>query len=447
MDVSIDTLRYDTELIAESGIRYQLNLSVCEVEWEDCKNELAQRATIKLGNHKIDGVNLAEKAKLGCLIQIGAHWDSQIMPVGAVNWEGKTLDKNSLVMFSGCIWEWRFVNSTNKDVLLQVYDPLIRLQKSKDQLYYHAGMTTQAIIGDICRIWGIPLVYSWGRSITHGSKAFRGIAVSDMIIELLEEVHKQTGGDYIIRFRPASLLGTGSLVVSGYGTNERVYIIESDNTIMTDDRLTLNNLVTRVKIIGVAKDEERSSVEAIVDGNLKFGVLQEVIRRDDSSTLAQVKAEADTILKNRGKPEEITSFNAPDVPEIRKGDRIELRAGNLRGEFFVLAITHNATTKRMNVTVTRAANINTSVNTAFPVPLVSADFHIGKIVHFKGGPHHYTSMGDARGGTRISGLAVITHMARGANFPIHLIGGAYRTNIGGSSNVYGWVSADLVEAR
>jgi len=75
------------------------------------------------------------------------------------------------------------------------------------------------------------------------------------------------------------------------------------------------------------------------------------------------------------------------------------------------------------------------------------EFRIGEIVQFKGGIHHYTSMGDARGGNRTAGLAIITNIARTARNPIHVIGGAFRQDVSGSSNVYGWVAESQIEAQ
>jgi phage protein D len=72
-------------------------------------------------------------------------------------------------------------------------------------------------------------------------------------------------------------------------------------------------------------------------------------------------------------------------------------------------------------------------------PLHGGDYKIGDVVWFKGGLHHYTSMGDARGGIRTAGLAVITHIARTARHPFHVVGGMFRENVGGASNVWGWV--------
>ena len=423
--MDIAAIRYSVELTSENGAVYRLDRALLGLEWECRKNELAQRATIALGNHKIDGTNLAGIAKLGCRIVIRASWNGG----------------NALV-FDGFVWEWNFVNSTSKEISLTAYDPLIRLRQSRDFRYYSAGMTTQQIIGDICSYWGVPLVYSWGRSITHEKKAFRS-TVGDMIVELLEEVHAQTGGDYIVGFRD------GALHVMGYGTNDRIYRLEAQNVETTNDRLTLNNLVTRVKIIGVQDDEGRAPVEAVVDGDTRFGVLQEVLHRDDSKTVAAVRAEADTVLRDRGRPDEITRVAAPDIPEIRKGDRIDISAGSLQGRFFVEAVTHAATNKRMNLNVVREGRIDTSTGPAAGVPAASSSFSIGQIVYFRGGDHYYRSIDTAprnRNPVR-SGLAIVTNTAPGARQPVHVIGGVWRTHVGGNSNVYGWVNENQVEAR
>jgi hypothetical protein len=63
--------------------------------------------------------------------------------------------------------------------------------------------------------------------------------------------------------------------------------------------------------------------------------------------------EANTVIKDRGKPEEIIQANFPDLPFLRKGDRIEVQAGNLKGFFFIEGVSHNGTTRRMMLTLER----------------------------------------------------------------------------------------------
>lgn len=115
--------------------------------------------------------------------------------------------------------------------------------------------------------------------------------ISDMIIKLLDEVKQQAGTRYVALYKD------GSLVISDYGANSEVYRFNTNNSINTSDKLTINNLVTRVKIIGKEDSEGRVSVDSVIDGNLEYGVLQEVVRRDSNKTIGEVKAEAQTILQ------------------------------------------------------------------------------------------------------------------------------------------------------
>jgi hypothetical protein len=426
--IDVSTISYDVDLITENGTHYPLNSAILKLEWEEHKRELAQRATITIANAQIGNTRtrLASVAKINCIIRISARW----------NGSGKQL------LLEGTIWEWHFVSATNTELMLIVYDPLIRLQQSKDFKYYSAGMTTRGIISDVCNDWNIPLSYTWGQSITHEKKVFNALRISDIIVSLLDEVHRQTKGDYIVQFRG------GRLNVSGYGSNAAIYRFDEKCTISTNDKLTINDLVTRVKIIGVQDDEGRASVDAVVNGDTRFGVLQEIVRRDSNKTIEAARSEANTILEDRGKPEEITQINVPDLPFVRKGDRIEVAAGNLNGVFFVEGVTHVATTRRMVLVITRAANINTSSAPVITVgSSVGGEIKRGDIVNFKGGEHFHTSLDTTPvGGIRTPGRAWVQNIAPNGRQHYALIGGAYRPGVGGTSNVYGWVHRDLVEA-
>ena len=138
--------------------------------------------------------------------------------------------------------------------------------------------------------------------------------------------------------------------------NQEIYRFTGENTISTSDKLSINNLVTRVKIIGKADDEGRTSVDAVIDGNLDYGILQEIIRRDSNKDIGKANAEAKALLKSRGQPEESILVNSPDLPFLRRGDAVEMSAGNLSGIFHVLGVSHNATQKQMTMTLMRAPN-------------------------------------------------------------------------------------------
>ena len=68
-----------------------------------------------------------------------------------------------------------------------------------------------------------------------------------------------------------------------------------------------------------------------------------------SSTLAEARKEAKSILQENGSPRRTITAEAPDVPEIRKGWKIRMEAGSLLGYYIVKGVTHNATERTMTM--------------------------------------------------------------------------------------------------
>jgi hypothetical protein len=329
--IDIKTVEYDAELITEKGTHYLLNDALLRLEWEEQAKELAQRATLTVANFKIGTTYLMALMKINCVIRVYGKWNGG----------------NRTLVFEGTVWEWQYVSSTQKELTVTAYDMLIRLQQSKDFKYYSAGMTTQGLIGDVCGDWNVSMAYTWEQSLTHEKKVFNAERISDIIIGLLEEVRQKTGEKYTAGFRD------GKLQITGIGTNKTVYRFDGDNTMTTTNKLTINNLVTRVKIIGKQNNDGRAPVDAIVDGDTKYGVLQEIVRRDSDKTVDAAKSEAAALLKERGKPEEVIRVNVPDLPFLRKGDKVEISAGNLIGFFIVAGVAHNGTIRQMTLTLDR----------------------------------------------------------------------------------------------
>jgi hypothetical protein len=330
--INIKTIQYEVELITESGGRYDLTPALITSDWEESINELAQRATITLQQKRIEGTWLHALAKINCIVRIKGEWGG-----------------GGQQLFDGTIWDWGYTSATNKELVIMAYDKAIRLMQSSDFYYYSAGMTTQALISDICGQWGIPVSYQWGQSLTHEKKAFRGKkTVADMIISLLEEVRDKTGEDYVIYFKD------GQLKILEYGSNSPVYLLDRSGTISTTNKLTINNLVTKVKVYGRKEDAERGQVEGIVEGDMRFGTLQSIILRDSNKTVGEAMAEANALIASRGRPEEMIKWQGPALPFLRKGDKVEINAGNLIGFFYVEGVVHYGNTRRMSLTLRRA---------------------------------------------------------------------------------------------
>lgn len=408
MAVDIATLTYKVCLITESGVQYVLDKAVTSLAWEEQDGQLAQTATVTIAAEcEVDGENIRAILKLNRTLRIYADWG-----------EGYQM------LFEGSIWEWNYQHGTQKSLSIKACDPMIRLQQSKDHKYFSAGMDTKAIINSICGDLGVSVNYKWAHTITHEKKVFSANAISDMITELLDEVKQQKNSPYIALYRD------GKLEINAYGTNTDMYKFGGDCTISTTDKLSMSNLVTRVKVLGKADDDGRSSVDAVIDGDLDFGILQEIVTQDSDKDLAAAKAEAQTILSERGKPEETIMVTAPDLPFTRKGDAVEMSAGNLSGIFYVLGVSHNATMRQMTMTLMRQPEESTTTSSSSTEDS-NTGFQKGDAVILNG-PVYIDSYGNGKGRTFTdykSTITIVVSTDRACPYHIGQIGWVYPSEI------------------
>jgi hypothetical protein len=249
-------------------------------------------------------------------------------------------------VMTGFVWDWEYTSALKKDLALVVCDPLIRLQKSDDRKYYSAGMSTEALVGDILSRWNIPYDYQW-RSVTHPKMALKTQTVGAMITEILKDAQNKTGDKYVLNYQENKL----HILPRGY--NEDVYVFTPQNTVSTSHKRSMDDMITKVTIIGKEDKAGRAPIEATLTGNAEFGVLQKIIQRDKDTSLSDVRAEGQTLLKEHGQPKETIRVSAPDIPYLRRGWKIRMRAGDLDRYYHVLGVSHNATAVAMQLEVTR----------------------------------------------------------------------------------------------
>ncbi len=398
-NVDIATIEYSAALITDKGTPYKLENVITSLAWEEQEGQLAQKASMTVSaDCEIEGESILALFKINCPIQITADWGD-----------------GSQKIFEGTVWDWSYTHGQQRQLSITAYDPMIRLQKSKDYKYYSKGMTTQAIIKKICDDWWVPLNYKWGQEITHEKKAFKNKTVSEMIKELLDEVHQQKNKDYIALYRD------GKLEINSYGTNEDVYVLEPSDSISISNKLSLDSLVTRVKVLGKADTEGRASVEAVVDGKIEFGVLQEIVQRDNDKDLSKAKAEANTIISEKGTPTETITMTAPDLPFMRKGDAVAVRAGNMDGMFYILGISHNATQRQMTLTLKRQPETDKKEDTVNKQSnSEDKSYKVGDSIILNG-PVYRDSYGTGKGRTFTDYKSTITIVApTERNCPYHI---------------------------
>lgn len=326
--------KYTVAIITGESIRYNVTGAVLKLTRQENDGEIAQRVTISLANVQVDGRYLSGIFSVRNRVFIYAD-------------DGGKNDE----VFRGYIWNKGYASKKNKTLTLTCYDNLIYFQESEEYQYFSAGYSTKTICGKLCDKWGVSLNYKY-QSITHPKLPLRGNLSDIFLTDLMDEVRKQTGIKGYMRSTQ------DTVYIDEVGTNETVYKLyrgPNGNAIETNSEVTMSGMVTKVVILGKEDDNDRAAVEATVNGQTDvYGTLQKILNVSSGTTLAEVKAEAEEMIKDKGTPKEIYSITAVDIPWIRKGDKVEVVAGDMNGYFIVKSITHYGEDKTMTVEAEKA---------------------------------------------------------------------------------------------
>lgn len=331
MKGSLEKPVYYIYSIDKSGRKYNLKNVTTSLNISHGEKDLAAKASITIVNAKVDGIgtHLSSLVNLGDDIYIHAD-----------------IGGGAQEVLRGIVWTKNYESDLKKEINLVVYDHLIFLQKSKDNFYFQAGMSTQDIVSTICGKWGVGLNYSYD-SIVHPKLPIRSKGICDSIIEVLDAAKKQTGNKYVI-YSAQNVLHIGHI-----NQNQKVYSIrklQNASSVKTEE--TMDGMVTKVVITGKENNENKSPVLATVAGDTgSYGTLQEVISKDTDTSLSETKKEADEILKEKGSPFKLKTVVGIDNPFIRKGDAVRIEGGTLNSTYTVLSIDHDAKSRTMIVEV------------------------------------------------------------------------------------------------
>lgn len=327
--INIAKIKYDLVVVLSNGTKVHPQITTSNVVTEENEGELAVRLEADFHNAKTsDGKRLHQQLPLGGQVFLYSDWGT-----------------GSKEIFRGTIFNWHYKEDPLSSVSIAAYDPLFYL-KSKDDRYYKANTTAKSIIVDIAKAWGIPLGTVQGPNTALAKQIFRGDTLKDMITKVLEQAKKRGGGKWIVRSQQ------GKLDVVQPGQNSPVYHFGADsNVLLVDDQQDIENLVTRVKIIGAEDDEGRAPVRATKSGRTEFGILQDLVYERQYDNLSAATKAADEILSEQGKPRKKRKVMAPDLPFLRKGDTVHITAGTLNGYYTISSITHKLADLTMSLEV------------------------------------------------------------------------------------------------
>jgi len=328
--IDVSKIKYDLVIIMPDGSKIRLHDVLQNLTWEENEGELAVRLEAEIHNKQMsDSKWLHQKVALGCPAVLLAEW--------GIGWKE---------IFRGTIFAWDYHTDPLGHFTITAYDQLIYLMKSNDDRFYKAGQTAKAIIQDIAGAWGIPLGTVEGPDTALAKQVFRGDTLVDMIFSVLDQAKKRGGGKWVVRSKQ------GKIDIIRPGQNSPVYLFTADTNVESiEDRQDIEELVTRVKIVGAEDSEGKAPVVAQLDGKTEFGTLQEVVYQRQFDTPAAAKSAAEDILKERGQPRRKRKVIAPDLPFLRRGDKVKVIAGTMNSYYIVSSVIHNATERIMSMEV------------------------------------------------------------------------------------------------
>lgn len=246
------------------------------------------------------------------------------------------------------------VAETNHDFYLsfEIADEAGDLRKSQDSFYFTADHTSSAILQEILGKWGVPAEINV-TDIKHSKKVYRGKYLSDMVADILKDIKEAGGGEYFVR-------ATGGKVeIVKRGQNSTVYHFDTmTNVTKVSESLDASKTVTSVQVVGKSKDEGHPPVEQTVNGRTDTGTRKVIYNRPSTETPAEAEKAAKKILDEQGEPKRKLSIETPDIPTVRKGDKIRLRSATGTGFFLINSIRHDAVSRKMTLELAedKAAN-------------------------------------------------------------------------------------------
>ncbi|MBR3747339.1 MAG: hypothetical protein IKN27_10320, partial [Selenomonadaceae bacterium] len=161
---------------------------------------------------------------------------------------------------------------------------------------------------------------------------------------VLKDIKEQGGGEYFVR-------ATGGVVeIVKRGENSTVWHFDiDDNLTKVSESFDASKVVTQVQVVGKQKTEGKPFVEQTVDGRTDYGTRRIIYERPNSENSGEAEKAAKKILDEQGEPKRKTSIEAPDIPTLRKGDKIRVRSSSGASYFFVKSINHNAVSQKMTI--------------------------------------------------------------------------------------------------
>ena len=323
--INLAKLEYRVHVILRGGSQLDVTSLTTGLGFSEGEKNLSLKIQLKLANAEYKGGTLFEQIQPLTPVFIYSNPSGEFEEVARGN-----------------VAKIKFVESNGDLYLdLETNDEAHALRENQDNFYFTDGHSSSSILEEILNKHGVPHEIQI-QDATHSKKVYRKKYLSDSIADVLKDLKEKGGGVYFVRAKE------GVVQIIPRGTNETVWHFDLDNSLIkVQESFDASKVVTRVQVVGKEKTEAHPRIESTIDGKTQYGTRQVIYERGNKETAGEAETAAKKILEEQGDIKRQTTIDAPDVPTLRKGDRIRIRSSTGTGYFFVKQINHNAVTQRM----------------------------------------------------------------------------------------------------
>lgn len=326
---SLEQPEYTAKLTTASGdIEFDLDKSgiITDLTLSDSPDSLAAEANMTIIN------TLYKNKKL-------SKWITPLskLVIKADVGEGK------FRLFVGVIWEGDDEAEQDTKVSYTAYDFLIFAMKSEDWFFYKKGLQTKNIMKKICSGWGLSLRYDYG-SIKHSRIKPIKNKIGDMMVWVLNKAKDELDARYVLT------IDGHTVIVKYTGTNTTVYCIEKGkNATYVSRKMSLEDTITKIKIYGEQKKKSVPKKAEVVKNTAEYGTIQQVMDKEKKQKLAKLQKKAKRTLNKKAKLQYTESLTAVSNPLIKRGDKVYVNAGGIKGYRIVKSISHDCVARTMDL--------------------------------------------------------------------------------------------------
>ena len=225
-------------------------------------------------------------------------------------------------VFNGIV-EKRKTNAEDHTIDVTAYDVLSPLMKSEEHYYFKENSTAKEAIETIAKDKGIKLKPISSKLNGKLSKKVATGKIHDTIKERIDSHNEKSPNKFLVR---ADL--NGHMEVVQRGSNETIYEITDWSISDSSHEISIEDLVTVVKVYGKSENDKRPPVKATHKRNTNLGEVTRIIT-DSGDDKSEADKEAKEILDEYSKPKQTVMINTPDIPWLRKGDKIRVATGTV----------------------------------------------------------------------------------------------------------------------